>query len=121
MGFAFEELKVYQRALNFSISVIKVIDGLDTPRKHYRLIEQLESCSTSVALNISEGKGLFSKKEFKQFLYIARGSLYETVTMLKIFNKMNWLDDNSYKRLYSEAIEINKMLSGLINSLKVAL
>ena len=121
MGFAFEELKVYQKALDFAVSIINVVDELDTPRKHYRLIEQLEACSTSVALNIAEGKGRYSKKEFKHFCYISRGSLYQTVAMLQIFNKMNWLDDNSCKRLYSEAIEINKMLSGLINSLKAVL
>ena len=63
---------------------------MNTPRKHYRLIEQLEASSASVALNISEGKGRFSKKEFKHFLYIARGSLYETVTLLQILIKKNW-------------------------------
>lgn len=119
MAFAFEELQVYQRALDFSVKVIDVIDQVDTPRKHYRLIEQLESSCTSVALNISEGKGRFSKKEFKQFLYISRGSLYETVTMLQIFLKKNWLDQDSYNTLHAEAEEINKMLSGLINSLKI--
>ena len=117
MGFAFEDLQVYQRALEFSIEVIDIIDEIDTPRKHYRLIEQLEASCTSVALNISEGKGRFSKKEFKQFLYIARGSLYETITMLQIFKKKSWLGQSVYVRLYSEAEEINKMLSGLINSI----
>ena len=90
---------------------------MNTPRKHYRLIEQLEASSASVALNISEGKGRFSKKEFKHFLYIARGSLYETVTLLQILIKKNWLAKHSYSKLYSEAEEINKMLSGLINSI----
>jgi len=52
-----------------------------------------------VALNISEGKGRFSKKEFKHFLYIARGSLYETVTMLQIFKKKQWLETISYDKL----------------------
>jgi len=75
MSFAFEGLKVYRRALDFSVTVIDIIDEIETPRKHFRLVEQLESSSTSVALNISEGKGRFSKKEFKHFLYIARGSL----------------------------------------------
>jgi four helix bundle protein len=117
MAFAFENLKVYQRALDFSVNIIEVIDEIDTPRKHYRLIEQLESSCTSVALNISEGKGRYSKKEFKQFLYIARGSLYETVTMLQIFKRMNWLSESNYDKLYSESQEINKMLSGLIKSL----
>ena len=118
MAFAFEDLQVYQRALDFSVTVINVIDEIETPRKHFRLVEQLEGSCTSVALNISEGKGRFSKKEFKHFLYIARGSLYETVTMLQIFKKIKWLDKNSYHKLYSEAEEINKMLSGLIRSIK---
>ena len=119
MAFAFEELQVYQRALDFSVSVIEIIDEIETPRKHYRLIEQLEASSTSVASNISEGKGRFSKKEFKHYLYVARGSLYETVTRLQIFKKLGWLSEKSYQKLYSEAEEINKMLSGLINSIKV--
>ena len=118
MSFAFEQLEVYQRALDFSVAVIDIIDEIETPRKHFRLVEQLESSSTSVALNISEGKGRFSKKEFKHFLYIARGSLYETITMLQIFQKKNWLDKEYYQKLYLEAEEINKMISGLIRSIK---
>ena len=118
MGFAFEELQVYQRALDFAVLVIDLVDELDTSRKHYRLIEQLEASSTSVALNISEGKGRYSKKEFKHFLYISRGSLYETVTMLQIFLKKKWLKREKYNALYSEAEEISRMLSGLINSIK---
>ena len=117
MGFAFEELQVYQKALSFSVSVIKTVDEMNTPRKHYRLIEQLEASSSSVALNIAEGKGRYSKKEFRHFLFIARGSLYESVTMLQIFKKLNWLNDDSFVKLNSEAEEINKMLSGLIKSI----
>jgi four helix bundle protein len=80
----------------------------------------LEASSTSVASNISEGKGRFSKKEFKQYLYIARGSLYETVTRLQIFKKLKWLNEESYMSLYGEAEEINKMLSGLLKSIKIS-
>ncbi|MBW2034275.1 MAG: four helix bundle protein [Deltaproteobacteria bacterium] len=87
MPFSFEDLEVYQKSVDFSVSIINVVDQLDTPRKHYRLIDQLESSSTSVCLNIAEGKGRFSKKEFKHFLYISRGSLYETVAMLQILRK----------------------------------
>ena len=117
MAFAFEDLEVYQKALDFSVSVINVVDEMKTLRRHYRLIEQLEASSTSVALNISEGKGRFSKKEFKHFLYISRGSLYETITMLQIFLKKSWLSESAYAKLYPEAEEINKMLSGLIKSI----
>jgi four helix bundle protein len=96
MGFAFEDLQVYQRALDFASAIIDLIDEMATPRKHYRLIEQIESSSSSVALNVSEGKGRYSKREFKHFLYIARGSLYETVTMLQLFLKKNWLSEENY-------------------------
>ena len=119
MAFIFEDLKVYQKALDFSVSVVKIVDEIDFPRKHYRLIEQLEASSTSVALNISEGQGRYSKKEFKRFLYISRGSLYETVTMLQIFRRLKWLQKDQYKNLYNEAVEVSKMISGLINSIKV--
>ena len=119
MAFVFEDLQVYRRALDFAVKVILVTDGIDAPRKHYKLIEQIEASSTSVASNISEGKGRYSKKEFRQFLYIARGSLYETVTRLQVFLKLKWLNEVSFKSLYNEAEEINKMLSGLINSIKV--
>jgi len=117
MRFAFEDLMVYQRALDFAVAVIDVVDQMDTPRKHYKLIEQLEASSTSIALNISEGKGRYSKKEFKHFLYIARGSLYETITMIMLFKRKKWVGEKSYAELIDMAVEINKMLSGLINSI----
>ena len=100
MSFAFEDLKVYQKAVDFAVSVIDVIDELDTPRKHFRLIEQLEAASSSIALNLAEGKGRYSKKEFKHFCYISRGSLYETISLLQIFKKKTWLQDDQYKNLY---------------------
>jgi len=53
-------------------------------------------------------------------LYIARGSLYETVTRLQIFRKLTWLNEGLFNRLYIEAEEINKMLSGLINSIEAS-
>ena len=51
MAFAFEELNVYQKALDFAVNVIESIDNIDASRKHFRLFEQMESSSTSVASN----------------------------------------------------------------------
>jgi four helix bundle protein len=120
MAFAFEQLLVYQKALDFAVDVIGAIDKINAPRKHYRLIEQLEASCTSVASNISEAQGRFSKREFRRFLFIARGSLFETVTRLQIFRKLGWLNDNPFRKLYVEAEEISKMISGLLNSIKVS-
>lgn len=118
--FSFEDLEVWQKALDFADRVIGVVNELDTDRKHYRLIEQLESSATSVSMNIAEGKGRYSKKEFVQFLYIARGSLYETITLLMLFHKRNWINVAQLDALKSLGDEIGKMISGLIRSIKTS-
>lgn len=115
---AYKDLLVWQKSMEFVNAIIDAIDVLDTDRKHYRLIEQLESAATSVPLNIAEGKGRYSQKEFVHFLYIARGSLYETMTMLEIFKMRNWIDPQRFKTLEEKSTEIAKMLNGLISSIK---
>ena len=114
---AYKDLQVWQKSMQFANRVVKLIDSLDTPRKHYRLLEQLESAVTSVPMNIAEGKGRESKKEFIHFLYIARGSIYETLTLLEIFQMQNWITTETFRDLESSGIEIIKMLKGLIKAI----
>lgn len=116
--FSFEDLEVWQKAVDFADKVISLAEEIQTDRKHFRLIEQLESASTSVALNIAEGKGRYSKKEFIQFLYIARASLYETITLLMIFSRKKWISDMQIDEIKVFGDQIGKMLSSLINSIK---
>ena len=115
--FWFKDLQVWQRALDYADRVIELSENLNTANKHFRLIEQIESASASIAQNISEGKGRNSKKEFIRFLYIARGSLYETVTLLNLFQKRGWISEDKLGELEKEAFEIAGMIKGLINSL----
>ena len=115
--FGFKKLIVWQKAVEFANKISLLIEALDTNRKHYRLIEQLESASCSISQNIAEGKGRYSNKEFIHFLYISRGSLYETITILNIFFKNKWINKNQLDELENEGIEIARMIKGLINSL----
>ncbi len=66
---SFEKLKVWKKAIDWSVSVIDIVERINCDRKHYRLVEQLEASASSVALNIAEGKGRYSQKEFRQYLY----------------------------------------------------
>ena len=116
--FSFEDLEVWQKAIDFAGLVIKLCGNIETDRKHFRLIEQLEAAATSVALNIAEGKGRYSKKEFTQFLYVARGSLYETVTLLVIFHQAKWITESQLQEVKEFADQIGKMLSALVASIK---
>ncbi|MDP2278664.1 MAG: four helix bundle protein [Nitrospirota bacterium] len=116
--FSFEDLEVWQKAVEFADRVISLVEEIQTDRKHFRLIEQLEASSTSVALNIAEGKGRYSQKEFVRFLYIARGSLYETITLLTIFQRKKWIESIQFEEMKAFGDEIGKMLSSLIRSIK---
>ena len=117
-SFRFEELDVWQKSVDFADKVIEVVEKLDTSRKHYRIIEQLESSSTSISMNIAEGKGRYSNKEFIHFLYIARGSLFETITLLKIFYKRNWIGNTVLSQIKDSGAEVGRMINGLIKSLQ---
>jgi len=116
--FGFKELIVWQKAIEFATHVIFELNKIESDRKHFRIVEQTEAAVISIAANIAEGKGRFSKKEFKQYLYIARGSIYETVSFLSIMKKLKWLDPDDVIRLEDEGLIINKMLNSLINKLK---
>ena len=116
--FGYEDLEVWQKAIDWASEIIFLVDNLETNRRHFRLIEQLESACSSVAMNIAEGKGRHSQKEFIQFLYIARGSLYETITLLEIFLKQNWITKDKFMELKERGKEIAKMLNGLAKSIK---
>jgi four helix bundle protein len=118
MKFAYEDLDVWSKAVDFSVRVINLVDSLDTSRKHFRLLEQIEASSTSISTNIAEGKGRFSKKQFVHYCYIARGSLYETMTFLEIFKRVGWISESDIVPLRKEAISIASMIKGLINSIK---
>jgi len=114
---AYKNLMVWQKSMEFANAVIDLTEHLDTDRKHFRLVEQLEAAATSLPMNIAEGKGRFSRKEFNHFLFIARGSLYETMTLLDIFQMRGWIPSDAYLSLEKQSDEIAKMLNGLIRSL----
>ena len=112
----YKDLLVWQKSLTYANQVLELIDHIDTSRKHYRLFEQLESAVTSVPMNIAEGKGRNSKKEFMRFLYIARGSLYETLTLLELFKLRKWITHEQFDDFEAKSIEIAKMINGLIKA-----
>jgi len=116
--FAFEDLLVWQKSMDYAEIVIKTIDLFDAPRKHFRIIEQIESSAISILSNIAEGKGRFSKKEFVHYLYIARGSLFESISLIILVRRLSWISEEKLIELKLIGEEIAKMLNSLIKSVK---
>ena len=117
MRFPFEDLKVWQEAVELAKEIYKLTKKFP---KHERfgLISQIQRAATSIPLNIAEGKGRFHKKEFIQFLYNARGSLYEVITLLKISLELEYIGSDQYGEAIKRYESIQSKLAGLINSLK---
>ena len=116
--FSFQDLLVWKKAIKFAEMVIRSFEKFESPRRHFRIVEQLEAAATSISMNIAEGKGRQTTKEFIQFLYIARGSLYEVITLLIILRNLRWLDPSTVDGFEKSAEEISKMLNSLIKSMK---
>ena len=51
--FGFEDLVVWQRAIEFAFKVVQLTEGIKTDRKHYRLIENCEAAASSIASKYS--------------------------------------------------------------------
>ena len=115
MAFMFENLQVYQKAVDFADHASALTESF--PRGYYFLADQLNRAALSVATNLAEGNGRFTKADRKNFFGIARGSAQECVPLLEITRRRGLLDDERHAAMRAELETIAKMLSGLINGL----
>ncbi len=111
-NYSFKKLIVWQKAMDFAEICLGITNSM---KNHFRLIEQLESASASIAQNIAEGNGRVSTKEYIHFLYIARGSLYESITILNLFYRKIYITNAQLSDLENLGMEISKMLNSLIS------
>lgn len=110
----FEKLAVWEKAVDFIESTYILCKKLPHSEDKI-LIDQLKRAAVSVALNIAEGTGSETDIEFKRFLYISKKSQIECIAILKIINKIYFIDVATE---ISKAEEIGKMLQGLVKYLK---
>lgn len=114
--FKFEELRVYQEAIELADFIY--ILTVDWPKAEvFGLTSQLRRAAVSIALNIAEGSSR-SKKDFRHFLDLSRGSCYECVAILQIAFRRKYLLHKEYLHLYEMCTKISKMISALKNSIK---
>ena len=91
MPFTFEKLQVYQKSVDFADAICRLTESF--PRGYGFLVDQLNRASLSVATNIAEGNGRFTKPDRKNFFGIARGSVQECVPLLELARRRNLLSE----------------------------
>jgi len=114
-NFDFENLKVYQKALEYVDFVYEITRNFPKTEV-FSLTDQFKRASISICLNIAEGSG-GSKAEFNQFLKIARRSIRECIAITKIAYRQEFIRSEMKEESRTLCSELSKMITGLIKSL----
>lgn len=115
MAFSFENLDVYQRALDWVEAVETLSSGLKG-KISFSLLDQLQRATLSIPLNIAESNGRWHKGEKRQFFWIARGSVFECVPIIQVLHRKKLIDEKQYAGYYEHLEVIAKMLTNLVKS-----
>ncbi len=114
--FAFEDLEVYQLSVDYSVDVYPLLRQFPESEK-FGLVSQIKRSVTSVTLNIAEGRGRGTDKDFAKFLHQARGSLFEVVAGFHLAERLGFVNKEQTKFLYPKAKTLAAKLSVFIQKL----
>lgn len=114
----FKQLTVWQKSIDLTIKVYSVLSTFPTDEK-YGLSSQIKRSAVSVPSNIGEGAGRKSSKEFKHFLSISLGSLFELETQIILAHRLHLIDEANMNQISFQITEIQKMIYSLERSIKI--
>ncbi|OHA81873.1 MAG: four helix bundle protein [Candidatus Yonathbacteria bacterium RIFCSPHIGHO2_01_FULL_51_10] len=109
----FEDIIAWQKAKCLTEEIYERMKG----NRNLGFKDQIQRAAVSVMNNIAEGFERRSNKEFKQFLFVAKGSCGEVRSMLYIATSLKYVDKKQSDSMSALSVEISKMLSGLIKTL----
>jgi four helix bundle protein len=111
-----EELEVFKNGHNLTLNIYKISKKFPAEEK-FSLIQQIRRAAASICTNLMEGSHRLGRKEFRQFVGIAKGSAGELKYHLLPAKDLGYLPEEQFVVLRSEAEKISKMLNGLAKSL----
>lgn len=108
--------EVWKKSHDLTLSIYSVTKQF--PKEElFGLTSQIRRSAASIPTNIIEGQARQYVKEFKQFLFIAKGSLAETQYHLFLAKNLNYMNDQNYDIINTQIISIKMMLAKLISAL----
>jgi four helix bundle protein len=116
---SYRDLTVWRRAMELTEEAYRLARLLPKTEE-YRLTSQLVRAAVSVPANIAEGHARAGRREFLNFLSIARGSLAETETLVLLAVRVGYIAAPETERFQALADEVSRMLAGLRQRLKAS-
>jgi len=104
----FENLGVWEKAHQLTLRIYKLTNKFPSEEK-FRLGDQLRRSAASVSTNIVEGSSRIHKKEFQQFLNLAKASLEETKYHILLARDLNYVNDQTYLVIQDQCEEVGRI------------
>ena len=112
----YRDLLVWQKAMSLVTEVYKITQNFPTSEV-YALTSQIRRSAVSIPSNIAEGYGRNSTADYKRFLQISVGSLFELQTQLEIAFNLNYISKNIFDNFFERTQELDRMLFSLIKKI----
>ena len=116
---SFEDLVVWQKAMLLAVRTYQLAESFPA-REQYGLWSQLTRAAASIPANIAEGHGREGRREFANFVSIARGSLAEALTFVELGARLGYVADPDSQEVRALADEVGRMLTALNRSLRAS-
>ena len=115
----YKNLKIWEQGIQLVKQIYVLVEQLPSSEK-FGLKSQMTRAAVSIPSNIAEGCSRNSEIEFKRFLEIAMGSLFEVQTQLIIIQELNFIKSEDLVSIFELLETEAKMINGLINKIKTS-
>ena len=106
------DLRVWEKAMDLAVEIYRLSSSFPCDER-FRLVSQITRSASSVPANIAEGHARGSRRDYANFLSVAKGSLMETETFLTLAIRLNFLTSLQAEPTLRLITEISKMLTAL--------
>ena len=113
-----KKLNVWKAAMKSAQIVYKLTNTFPADER-FGLVSQMRRAAFSIPCNVAEGAARQGKKEFRNFVSMAQGSLSELDTQLELSVLLGYLGKYDLEEITSQLLGVDKMLTGLIRSLSI--
>ena len=115
----FEDLVIYQKSRELAKKVYEITQQGEF-KFDSRFVQQIRAAAGSISDNIAEGFERQGTKEFKNLLYIAKGSCGEVRSQLNRAHDVGFISDDVYQHMYTECRKLSAAINGFIQNLKAS-
>lgn len=114
---SYRELKVWEASMEIATSTYQLTAGFPADER-YGLTSQMRRAAVSISSNIAEGSGRETRRDFRNFVLIARGSTCELESQIELALRLGYCEKADAAALEQLCSRVGRMLNGLSKFLK---